>query len=93
MRPVVVGRKNWMFYGSDVHAESAAAIFSIIASCRLHRLDAQDYLCDVLRVLPFWLRERFIELAPKNWAVTRARLNAAELDRPVGVMTVPPPAG
>ncbi|MCA9641514.1 MAG: IS66 family transposase, partial [Myxococcales bacterium] len=35
LRKVVVGRKNWLFYGSDVHAESAAALFSIIASCRL----------------------------------------------------------
>lgn len=93
VRPIVVGRKNWMFYGSDVHAEGAAAIFSIIASCRLHRLDAQDYLCDVVRVLPFWPRERFIELAPKNWAATKALLNAAELDKPVGIITVPPPAG
>src|SRR5687767_13374384 len=34
LRKIVVGRKNWMFYGSDTHAESAAAIFTIIASCR-----------------------------------------------------------
>lgn len=32
-RGLVVGRKNWMFYGSDMHAEAAAAIFSVIASC------------------------------------------------------------
>ncbi len=44
------GRKNWMFYGSDTHAESAAAIFSLIASCRLHRIDPQQYLDEILRV-------------------------------------------
>ena len=32
LRKIVVGRKNWMFYGSDTHAEAAAAIFSLIAS-------------------------------------------------------------
>jgi hypothetical protein len=51
LRKIVVGRKNWMFYGSDTHAESAAAIFSLIASCRLHRLDAEQYLDEILRVL------------------------------------------
>jgi len=91
LRRIVVGRKNWMFYGSDVHAESAAAIFSIVASCRLHRVDVYDYLCDVQRLLPFWPRERLIELAPKSWTATRARLDADELAKPVGVITVPPP--
>ncbi len=91
LRSIVVGRKNWMFYGSDVHAESAAAIFSIVASCRLHRVDVYDYVCDVQRLLPYWPRERLIELAPKNWVATKARLDADELAKPIGVVTVPPP--
>ena len=38
LRKIVVGRKNWMFYGTDTHAEAAAAIFSIIAlSAARHR--------------------------------------------------------
>ncbi|MFO0554489.1 MAG: IS66 family transposase [Polyangiaceae bacterium] len=89
LRRIVVGRKNWLFYGSDVHAQSAAALFSVIASCRLHQLDPLSYLIDLLRVLPCWPRERYIELAPKNWAVTRPALNAAELSSPVGIITVP----
>ena len=32
----VIGRKNWLFYGTDTHAEAAAAVFSLIATCRLH---------------------------------------------------------
>jgi hypothetical protein len=58
LRTIVVGRKNWLFYGSDTHAVSAAAIFTIIASCRLHRLDPLAYLTDLLRVLPFWPADR-----------------------------------
>ena len=90
LRKIVVGRKNWMFYGSDLHADAAAAIFSIIATCRLHGLDPWKYLDEVLRVLPYWPKERHLELAPKFWAATRARLDAVELMAPVGVVTVPP---
>ena len=89
LRKVVVGRKNWMFYGSDVHAEAAAAVFSIVASCRLHGLDPELYLDEVMRVLPYWPRERYIELAPKRWRATRATLDPAELERPIGVISVP----
>ena len=43
---------------------------------------SKDVFADATRpgVLPHWPSERFIELAPQNWAVTRARLSAAELD-------------
>jgi len=89
LRKVVVGRKNWMFYGSDVHAEAAAAIFSLVASCRLHRLDPELYLDEVMRVLPYWPRERYIELAPNHWRATRAALDPKELALPIGPITVP----
>ncbi len=81
-----------MFYGSDTHAESAAAIFSLIASCRLHRLDAEQYLDEILRVLPYWPPTRYLELAPKFWPATRAKLRAEELDAPLCPFTIPPAA-
>jgi transposase len=90
LRKIVVGRKNWMFYGSDSHAESAAAIFSIIATCRLHSVDPQQYLDEVLRLLPSWPRERYLELAPNNWTATRAKLDPDELDAPLCSFTIPP---
>lgn len=90
LRKIVVGRKNWMFYGSDTHAEAAAAIFSIIASCRLHRLDPFAYVEEVLRILPVWPRDRYLELAPAHWTSTRARLHPDELELPIGSFTVPP---
>lgn len=89
LRKIVVGRKAWLFYGSEIHAQSAAAIFSIIASCRLHRLDPLNYLSDVLRVLPYWPRERYLDLSPLRWTATRATLNPRELDAPAGTITVP----
>ena len=90
LRKVAVGRKNWLFVGSDDHAVSTANLLSVIASARLHDLDPEDYLRDLFRVLPLWPRDRYLELAPKNWPATRARLDAAELEAEVGWLTIPP---
>lgn len=88
---IAVGRKAWLFFGSDDHAQAAANVFSLIASCQLHDLDAEAYLADLARVLPYWPRDRYLELAPKYWAATRARLVQKELELPLGHITVPPP--
>jgi hypothetical protein len=74
----------------DTHAESAAAISSLIASCRLHRIDAEQYLDEVLRILPYWPPTRYLELAPKFWPATRAKLHPEELDAPLCPFTIPP---
>lgn len=91
LRQIAVGRKAWLFVGSDDHAESTANIFSVIASCRLHHLDPEAYLRDVIRVLAQWPRDRFLELAPMHWAATRTRLIEAELRAPLGRITIPEP--
>ncbi len=88
---VAVGRKAWLFVGSDDHAQSATGIMSLIASARLHRLDPETYLRDVLRVLPHWPRDRYLELSPLHWAATRARLDGDDLARELGALTVPLP--
>ena len=89
LRTIVVGRKNWMFHGSELHASAAAALFSILASCRLHRIEPWKYLDEVLRLLPQWPAKRYLELAPKNWVATRARLDPSELDGPLGIFAIP----
>jgi len=91
LRPIAVGRKAWLFVGSDDHAQAAANLFSLIASCKLHRLNPEAYLRDLARVLDHWPTDRCLELAPKYWAATRARLDADELDAPLGKLTIPPP--
>ncbi|MBZ4423354.1 IS66 family transposase [Myxococcus sp. RHST-1-4] len=91
LRRIAVGRKAWLFVGSDDHAQSAGHLFTLIATARLHRLNPEAYLRDLLRVLAHWPRERYLELAPKYWAATRARLVAAELDAEVGNLTIPEP--
>ncbi len=91
LRGIAVGRKAWLFFGSDDHASAAANLLSLIASCELHKLDPEAYLTDIIHVLPYWPRDRYLELAPKYWAATRARIPAAELDTDIGDVTVPPP--
>ena len=90
LRSIAVGRKAWLFVGSDDHAESAGHLLTLIASARLHALDPEAYLRDLLRVLPHWPRDRFLELAPRSWARTRDRLDPAELAADVGLLTIPP---
>ena len=71
------------------HASAAANLFSLIASCRLHGLDPEAYLRDVIRVLPHWPADRALELAPKHWLVTRARLDGDALASEVGPLAIP----
>jgi transposase len=92
LRRIAVGRKNWLFVGSDDHGQAAGNLLTLIASARLHRLDPEAYLRDVFRVLPYWPRERFLELCPRDWPVTRTRLDPAELQCELGPITVPEPA-
>jgi hypothetical protein len=92
LRRIAVGRKNWLFVGSDDHAQAAGNLLTLIASARLHGLDPEAYLRDVFRVLPYWPRGRFLELCPRDWLATRARLDATELERELGIITVPEPA-
>jgi transposase len=91
LRPIAVGRRAWMFYGSDDHASAAGNILSLVASCKLHDFDPEPYFCEIIKVLPYWPRDRYLELAPKYWRATRARLDPHELERELGHITVPPP--
>lgn len=89
LRQIAVGRKAWLFVGSDDHAASAASLLSLIASARLNKLDPEEYLRDVFRVLPHWPKDRFLELAPKYWAAARARLDPRQLAAELGPLDVP----
>jgi len=91
LRRIAVGRKSWLFAYDDDHATAAGHLFSMIASARLHGLNPETYLREVFRVLVHWPKDRYLELAPKYWAATRARLNPAELAAEIGSLTVPVP--
>ena len=88
-RHYVIGRKNWLFHGSEAGALAAGTWLSLVLSARLHRLDVRQYLRDLFRVLPGWPQGRLLELAPDRWLATRARLLEKELAREFGHLTIP----
>jgi transposase len=83
LRRIAVGRKAWLFVGHDDAAEAAANIISLIASCKLHRLEPWAYLRDLLTVLPGWDQTRVLQLAPKYWVQHREQIEAAKAALPV----------
>jgi transposase len=67
LRGVALGRANWTFAGSDRGAERAAAIYTLIATCKLNGVDPQAYLADVLARLPDHPARHVDELMPWHW--------------------------
>lgn len=89
VKSIALGRKAWLFCGSDDHARSTAALYSTIASARLHRLDPEEYLRCLIRLVPLWPEDRMLELTPLFWARTRARLDPEQLAAEFGPIDVP----
>ena len=67
IRPVAVGRKNWLFAGSLLAGQRAANIMSLIQTAKANGHDAHAYLRDVLTRLPTQLNSRIGELLPHTW--------------------------
>lgn len=73
LRREAVGRKNWLFVGSDDGGVVNATFVSLIASCQLHGLDPFQYLRDLFCLIPSWPVARVLELAPSHWKATQAK--------------------
>ncbi len=71
LRQPVVGRKKWLFAGSEGGAETAATWFSLIGSCLINAVDPWLYLNDVLPKLNSWPVNRVLELEPAAWRARR----------------------
>ena len=67
LRMVVIGRKNYMFAGSEAGAWRAAIIYSLVASCKLNGIDPFAYFRDVLERVSTHPAEAIDELLPNNW--------------------------
>lgn len=72
MRPIVVGRNNWIHIGSQQAGPRVAAILSVIESCRRLKIPVRKYLADVLPGIANAPAQRFAELAPAAWAAEHA---------------------
>ena len=77
LRGVAVGRKNYLFAGSDCGAEGAAAFYTLIETAKLNGLDTETYLRDILTRLADHPSQHLADLLPWNWAPLTFKAQAA----------------
>ena len=70
IRPLALGRKNYLFCGNDASAYRAAIVYSLIGTCKSAGVDPREWMEDVLRKIPYYERDKkdMTELLPRNWA-------------------------
>jgi transposase len=77
LRGIALGRKSWLFAGSDRGGQRAAAMYSIIVTAKMNDIDPQAYLADVLARIAEHQANRLDELLPWNWRPQAALRQAA----------------
>ena len=68
LRGIALGRKSWLFCGSDRGGQRAAVMYSLIVTARMNDVDPQAWLADVLARLADHPAQRLDELLPWHWA-------------------------
>lgn len=71
IRPLAIGRKNWLFVGNEDGGEAAAIAYSLIQTCRALKINPQAYLHDVMIRLLDYPANKLEELLPDKWAMSR----------------------
>jgi len=71
VRPLAIGRKNWLFVGNEAGGEAAAVFLTLIQSCRALKINPRDYLEDVMRRLRDHNFSKLHELLPDEWHKAR----------------------
>lgn len=71
VRPLAIGRKNWLFVGDEEGGEAATVILSLAQSCRAIGVNSRDYLEDVIRRLMAHKSQKPHELLPDQWLESR----------------------
>src|ERR1700676_5484266 len=77
LRGIALGRKSWLFAGSDRGGQRAAAMYSIIVTAKMNDVDPQAWLADVLSRIAEHPANRIDELLPWNWQRLRERTRQA----------------
>lgn len=67
LRPIPMGRKNWLFCWTEIGAEHVGVIQSLVVTCRLHDINVNDYLTDVLLRISQHPASLVHELTPRYW--------------------------
>jgi hypothetical protein len=69
IRPIALGKKNWLFAGSERAGQRAAAIQTLLGTAKLNGLNPEEWLKDTLEKLPTWPNSRIDELLPLTPAI------------------------
>ena len=77
LRGIALGRKSWLFAGSDRGGERAAAMYSLIMTAKLNDIDPRAWLADVLARIADHPASRLPELLPWHWARAKRAALAA----------------
>ena len=77
VRGVAIGRGNWTFCGSDAGGHRAAAVYTLVETCKLNDVDLQAWLAYVLAKLPDHPAKRIDELLPWNWKASQQAIAEA----------------
>ena len=77
LRGIALGRRSWMFCGSDRGGHRAAAMYSLIVTAKMNNVDPQAWLADVLARIAAHPAHRLDELLPWNWAPKASAVTAA----------------
>ncbi len=73
LRPIPMGKKNWLFCWTEIGAERVGIIQSLLVTCKLQGIDPYTYLVDVLQRISIHPASRVIELTPREWKVRFAK--------------------
>lgn len=82
LRRVAVGRKNWLFAGSENGAETGCVLYSLLATCKLHGVNPFEYLREVIMRVDHHPARDVLELTPKAWKQKLKDLGAASAAPP-----------
>jgi transposase len=72
MKRIAIGRKNWLFVGSERGGHTAAVLISFTSTCQRLGVEPWAYLQDVLTRLPSTSKEQLVDLLPDRWQAARA---------------------
>lgn len=75
IRPIAIGRKNWLFFGSLEGGEAGSIILSLVQTCRGLNINPREYLEDVLRRLMSHSAKKLSELLPDQWRLNKESKN------------------
>jgi transposase len=71
IRPIALGRKNWLFAGSPEGAKRLAIFYSLVATCKLNGINPYEYFYDILPKVASYSANQIADLTPLNWKMTK----------------------